>query len=80
MVNRLGDAAADAAKASKDPWATLGGVIGGAALDFAMKDCDTPLFAEKVTYDGATLYNLGGHDGWTAEGPNKWQRVFDYLV
>jgi transcription initiation factor IIF auxiliary subunit len=78
MLNDLGDAAADAAKSSDNPWAVLAGVIGGAAVDFGLKNCDTPLFAEKVTYDGATLYNLNGHDDWTSEGPNKWHRVFDY--
>jgi hypothetical protein len=51
------------------------------AVIWVTQDCDTGLFDQKVTIDGATLSNLAGYDGWQVEPENpaaKWFRVFDY--
>jgi hypothetical protein len=84
----------DAVRAAITSAVAKGIIAGGAALGIPIPDqiaqalakagvalvdpnCDKVLFAPVLTFDGATL-DHGPPPGWSVEGPNQYQRVFDY--
>ena len=74
----LGNAAADLASGSVNPYTAIPGAIAKAGLNL-LKGCDTQLFAGAVVIRTDQLKDGQDLEGWEHTAPqNQWHRVFDY--